>query len=1121
MLLYALLLAADSLTRPLGALPVGITDGYAATQRGEMFGYHSAHPTQRASLLVRSLDSTNAARWTTAPITSDGSNARHIAFLAAMDVTDAGQTPVRFWVSVNGAHRFALPQPTSDAEHWDVNGTDGIVLHFRRLLTDKFGDVHGVFTIDVPAALAPVGEPIMLQVRGENVGRMSWFILYTVSMQPTIAAHAEQMLARSGSVRLQTVRFDMWNPFDTTTVSVTSTSQSMPPTSERITAGSAVFRVNVPAVRKPTTIALTAAATVGGVRSQATFPAVPLLPVVPREIYLINHNHLDIGYTDVHEKVRDKHWRAMDSAIVFAERSRANPTGARFNWNVEGLWPLDAYLAQRRAADTARLLAAVRRGDLTLNATYANLMTGLSSGEALIHLLDYTRTLRRDHSVAITTATSSDVPGFTWGLVPALAQQGIRYLSSGPNYMPGPSQDGDRIGHTLAAWGDKPFWWIGPSGRDSVMVLTAGRGYSWAGGWPSGRITLADANVMSEYMDDLVARQYPWDIVQVRVAIGGDNGYPDAQLADVVKEWNARFESPKLVIATLPQLFSAMVKRHGTKLPRIRGDLTGFWEDGAMSSAREQIMNRANAARIVQAGTLAALRGQLMPERDRNAAWRSVLLWDEHTWGADRSISEPDSPETLAQWVLKQRFALDGDSASRALLQRALSRRVLATNRRIANSIDIWNTHESVHGGVTIIPESLSRGRDQGRDARGRDVLAQPLRDGSLAVKLPLQPMGVTRIALSAGGPVAQSSHAEAHAAHADGDSLWTDRLVVHISRETGAIASVRWHHAGRQRELVDAARGGWNRYRYVLGRDTSRAQDASRTRIDVIDDGPLVATLRITSDAPGAKSLLRDVSLQSGSDAIDVVTILDKTAVRDKEAVHIGFPLNVPRGTVRMEQGLAIVRPELDQADGANRNVYPVQRWLDASNAEYGVTVVTPDLPLWQLNGLTAEAFKQPDGREDWLWHSLPGTEFVAYAMNNYWHTNFKADQPGPVTFRVTLIPHGPFDAAAATRLGLRASEPPIVAHAADDQVNTALFTLDNAQVVVSSVTPSRDEKAMIVRLWNPGMTPATVGFRWGNAQRPKAWVSSPAEQRGKPLTGHIKLPPFGTATLRIEWAR
>lgn len=213
MLLYALLLAADSLTRPLGALPSRITDGYAATQRGETFGYHSAHPTQRASLLVRSLDSSNAATWTTAPVTSEGSTTRHIAFLAAMDVTDAGQTRVRFWVAHNGAQRFALPQPKTDAERWDVNGTDGIVLHFRRLLIDKFGDVHGVFTIDVPAAIASVGAPITLQVQGENVGRMSWFILYTVSMQPTIAAHAEQMLARSGAARLQTVRFDVWNPW--------------------------------------------------------------------------------------------------------------------------------------------------------------------------------------------------------------------------------------------------------------------------------------------------------------------------------------------------------------------------------------------------------------------------------------------------------------------------------------------------------------------------------------------------------------------------------------------------------------------------------------------------------------------------------------------------------------------------------------------------------------------------------------------------------------------------------------------------------------------------------------------------------------------------------------------
>lgn len=52
MILHLLVLAADSLSRSLGALPAGVTDGYATTLRGERFSYQSAHPTEHASLLV-------------------------------------------------------------------------------------------------------------------------------------------------------------------------------------------------------------------------------------------------------------------------------------------------------------------------------------------------------------------------------------------------------------------------------------------------------------------------------------------------------------------------------------------------------------------------------------------------------------------------------------------------------------------------------------------------------------------------------------------------------------------------------------------------------------------------------------------------------------------------------------------------------------------------------------------------------------------------------------------------------------------------------------------------------------------------------------------------------------
>ncbi len=1098
MLLPALFLIADTLARPLGGLPAGVTDGFAATIRGEAFGYHSAHPTDRASLLVRSLDSTNSARWTTAPVTGDAGAMRHAAFLAAIDVTDPGQAPVRFWVTVNGGHRFALPQPTTTAAHWRIDGADGIALDFRRLMIDKFGDVHGVFTLDVPAALAPVGQPLTLQVQGESVGRMSWFILYTVSMQPTVSAHGEQMLAREAGALMQTVRLDAWNPFDSATVAVSV--NGTPRLTTRLASGSAIFRVNVPAVTTPGTVAIT----VSTPTARADFAAVPVEPVTPREIYLINHSHLDIGYTDVHEKVRDKHWAAMDSALAYIDRSRDNPAGARFRWNVEGLWPLDAYLTMRSSADTARLLAAVRRGDVSLSGPYANVLTGLLGTEELFHLFDFARGMRAANGVAVTTAQSSDVPGFTWGLVPALVQQGIRYLSSGPNYWPGPSQDGDRIGRALQAWGDKPFWWIGPSGRDSVLVMTAGRGYSWAGGWPKGRITLEDAGVMSEYMDDLRARGYPYAIVQVRYAIGGDNGFADGQLADVVREWNARYVSPRLVIATLPEMFAAMAKRYGAALPRIRGDLTGYWEDGAGSTAREEAMNRASAARLVQAGTLASIRGMALPEPARKAAWRDVVLWDEHTWGADRSISDPDLPDVVAQWHLKQRFAIDADVGSRVLLARA------GQSRAAERGLDLWNTHGFSQGGVRIIPAQQSDGGNRVTDSHGRPVASQRLRDGSLAVQLALLPMAATRIAMAQGAAMAPQESP----ARAAGDSIWNGRVVVRVDPVSGAVASVRW----QGRELVDQARGGWNRYRYLLGRDTSQAQEASHSRVEVLDVGPLVATLRVRSDAPGAAALVRDVTLHAGSDAVTIVTHLDKTQVRDKEAVHFAFPLAVPGGTVRMEQGMAIVRPDTDQAVGANRNLYPVQRWLDASNADFGVTVVTPDLPLWELNGLTAEAFKQADGREDWLRHSLPGTELIAYAMNNYWHTNYKADQPGPVTFRVSLLPHGPFDAAAATRAGLEASEPPLVLPAEVTPVRGSFFVLDNPAVIVSSVTPSADGLADMVRLWNPGTLAQRVGFRWSSAPARRVALSSPFEERGALAPARIAVPALGAVTVRVE---
>jgi hypothetical protein len=87
-------------------------------------------------------------------------------------------------------------------------------------------------------------------------------------------------------------------------------------------------------------------------------------------------------------------------------------------------------------------------------------------------------------------------------------------------------------------------------------------------------------------------------------------------------------------------------------------------------------VNRAAAERLVQAETLWALRQPApFPAGAFQEAWRNVLLYSEHTWGAHNSISQPDLPFVKDQWRIKQAFALDAEKQSSQLLADALSKR--------------------------------------------------------------------------------------------------------------------------------------------------------------------------------------------------------------------------------------------------------------------------------------------------------------------------------------------------------------------------------------------------------------------------------------------------------------
>ncbi|MBS1226687.1 MAG: glycoside hydrolase, partial [Candidatus Aminicenantes bacterium] len=266
-------------------------------------------------------------------------------------------------------------------------------------------------------------------------------------------------------------------------------------------------------------------------------------PVVPREIWLLPHSHVDIGYSDPQPVVERNHWRYFREAIELAKASAGNPEGARFKWNTEQAWAVETYFRQAGEAEKAAFVAAMRDGSIGLQATLAGVLTGLCHPEELVRLTAFARSLGKQAGVPVDSVMVTDIPGQSWSFMQALALAGIKYVSSGPNYMPSLFDGGDRIGWALKAWGDKPFYWLSPSGRERVLFWMAGRGYSWFHGLNMGSLAKAPSYRIFEYMDELAEKGYPYSMVQVRYTVGGDNGPPDPELADYVAKWNATYAS--------------------------------------------------------------------------------------------------------------------------------------------------------------------------------------------------------------------------------------------------------------------------------------------------------------------------------------------------------------------------------------------------------------------------------------------------------------------------------------------------------------------------------------------------------------------------------------------------
>ena len=240
-----------------------------------------------------------------------------------------------------------------------------------------------------------------------------------------------------------------------------------------------------------------------------------------------------------------------------AEATRDYPPGAPYSWNPEVTWPLERYWHDATPDQKERIISAIKNKYLCIDATYLNTNTSACNDEEMFQMFRFSREMQKLTGVQMNTIQQVDIPGISWGLVPVMAQQGVKYIMSWPNTA--------RAGYSHAL-DEKPFWWVGPDKKSKILFFQPGMygnsgsmtkggatGRPWFGQRDPDKVPAviktgsADVNFLKA-LSERERKDYPYDYYVVSWSLW-DNCPLDADLSEAVREWNAKYAFPHLVIA--------------------------------------------------------------------------------------------------------------------------------------------------------------------------------------------------------------------------------------------------------------------------------------------------------------------------------------------------------------------------------------------------------------------------------------------------------------------------------------------------------------------------------------------------------------------------------------------
>lgn len=838
-------------------------------------------------------------------------------------------------------------------------------------------------------------------------------------------------------------------------------------------------------------------------------------------LFLVPHVHLDVGYTDYQAKVSTIQSRILDEAVDLVAQHPA------FRFSTDGEWNLDQFLHSRTREELNRIVEAIRQQKLFIPAQSSNILTGFPSAETLIRSLYPSADFSRVYGTPLNYANITDVPSYAWSYASILAAAGIPYFCAGSNNDRAPVL---LQGHLNE---NSPFWWEGPDGGKVLMWYSRHymRHYmqmQFLFGLPP--LTQTGEEVLPLFLE---MYQRPSYLASAAILFGTQVENTDLfpQQAALADEWNAVYAYPHIEYSGFHDALENIAQQFGNAIPTVRGDGGPYWEDGIGSDALYAAMERENESRAPSAEKLATVSTLMTPRLDVNreelrSMWANMVLFDEHTWTSWNSVSDPGSNEAIEQLRVKDSRATTATDQRSEILRSGMA--ALADSIAAGvNSLIVFNPLNWKRDGEVTI--DLDKDMEIADRVTKESVPYVVLHEGPNFRQVEFRAADVPSVGYKV---------YELRAAHTStpASQIITSTTIespfyrVELDPASGGIRSI--YDKELNRELVDT-QSPWRfgQYLYVTGGDEEpnsilqyravsprpelHPHAAKDGRVVSVEQTPWGWRAELASSTENTPEILTEIRIYKGEKKIQLIEEIDKKPELRKEAVYFAFPFAMTHPHFQYEIQNGVVDPAKDMYPGSGHEWFSIQHWISVEQNGLSATVMPLDAPLATFGDINRGEWPTEFGHR-------PGNIF-SYVMNNYWHTNYRAEQGGHFRFRYVITSAVRTDEAVLSRMGWEESTP--LEH---DQISSqdkaldlprplngneaSFLSIDDPNLVLDTWKPAEDGNGTILRFIDLGGEPRTVTIHAPLLSVGKIIATDAIERDEKPIV------PEDTHTFKIR---